>query len=68
MEMTYVYAKAPGEGLDRLTQLIMDEDRVQHFERKERKAAPDFGNPRKGGGGPGTSEQATVARSKPAGP
>lgn len=39
MEMTYVYAKAPGEGLDRLTQLIMDEERVQHFERKEHDGA-----------------------------
>lgn len=39
MEMTYVYAKAPGEGLDRLTQLIMEEERVQHFERKEHDGA-----------------------------
>lgn len=39
MEMTYVYTKAPGEGLDRLTQLIMDEERVQHFERKEHDGA-----------------------------
>lgn len=39
MEMTYVYAKAPGEGLDRLTQLIKEEERVQHFERTEHNGA-----------------------------